>query len=420
MAIRDLKAMENNFGICRRGEIVTHYFLVLLLLSFFGLNSEFFTGNYTKYLMFTLLLVLWRGSLQVRNKYSKFILIFSFFVLMSCLYSSFLNNQKFHIVLASSYHYFSLLFFCYLVGKRLTYMEIERVIKLISITFCLAYIIQWLIYPVAIFTTALDTININDEVFRLRMPGSICCYCLFFYGLNRFLLSKRIEFVCYMLLGIVPILIQGFRSLIFLTLVSFFVLIIFVYRRSAKIVVYCLLGIAFVSALLNTSLGQQKMNEMLERQNSDQTFDNADYVRYLSFDYYWNYQFNKPYEKVIGGGVPSDADSRYYKQIESIKQYQHLWWMDLGLVGLVLIIGIPAVLLLVSLYVICIWRCKAPRLQFIRFTLLVVLLGSIFTSMELYRNGNILIFSLLLYSEYIYNVENPKKKLVLNDKNSRS
>lgn len=404
----------------QKGEIGIHYFLMLLLLSFYGLNTELLTGNYTKYLLFTLLLVLCYDSIQIRTKYSKPIIIFAFFVLLSCLYSSFFNDQKFYFVLASSYQYFSLLFFFYLVGRRLSYLETERVIKLISITFCFAYIIQWLIYPVAIFSTALDTININDEVFRLRMPGSICCYCLFFYGLNRFLLRKRIEFVYYMILGFIPILIQGFRSLIFLTLVSFFILIIFVYRQSTKVVVYCLLGIAFVSALLNTSLGQQKMNEMLERQKLDQTFDNEDYVRYQSFDYYWNYQFNKPYEKVIGGGVPSDPDSKYYKQIERVKQYQHLWWVDLGLVGLVLIIGIPAVLLLVYLYVICIWRCKAPRLQFIRFTLLVVLMGSIFTSMELYRNGNILIFSLLLYSEYIYNVENKNKKLILNDKNNRS
>lgn len=65
----------------------------------------------------------------------------------------------------------------------------------------------------------------------------------------------------------------------------------------------------------------------------------------------------------------------------------------------------PAVILLVFMYLYCMWKCKEPRLQYIRFTLFVVLFGSIVTSMELYREGNILLLSLFLYIEYKYHME---------------
>lgn len=70
-----------------------------------------------------------------------------------------------------------------------------------------------------------------------------------------------------------------------------------------------------------------------------------------------------------------------------------------------MVIGMPAVILLVFMYLYCMWKCKEPRLQYIRFTLFVVLFGSIITSMELYREGNILLLSLFLYIEYKYHME---------------
>ena len=133
--------------------------------------------------------------------------------------------------------------------------------------------------------------------------------------------------------------------------------------------------------------------------NIPHDFDNENYIRYSELDYYWNEYFTKPGEKIFGGGVPVDMSTKYRKDI----YYNNYAFTDLGLVGLGLIIGFPAVLLLVLCYVKCIWRFKEPKFQYLRFTLLLVLLGSLFTNAELYRTGNILLFSLFLYVEYINN-----------------
>lgn len=88
----------------------------------------------------------------------------------------------------------------------------------------------------------------------------------------------------------------------------------------------------------------------------------------------------------------------------------------LGIVGLSFIIGIPAVLLLVIIILRCAILCKDRELQYIRFTLLVVLLGSLFTSKELFRTGNMVIIGIFLYLEYIRNKE---LKLKLLDEKSK-
>lgn len=77
-----------------------------------------------------------------------------------------------------------------------------------------------------------------------------------------------------------------------------------------------------------------------------------------------------------------------------------LWWVDLGLIGLSYVIGIPTVLILVLLVLYCFHNSRSPDLCFIRCTLIVVFLGSIITSMEIYRSGNLIILSLLFYCSY--------------------
>ena len=94
----------------------------------------------------------------------------------------------------------------------------------------------------------------------------------------------------------------------------------------------------------------------------------------------------------------------YTKRINFARNNYSFRWTDLGIVGLSMIIGIPAVLILVLIYLRCIWLCKEPEIQFVRFTFLIVLLGS-GTTAEMYREGNILLLSFFLYLEYKYHKE---------------
>ena len=85
-----------------------------------------------------------------------------------------------------------------------------------------------------------------------------------------------------------------------------------------------------------------------------------------------------------------------------------LKWNDLGLLGLSYMIGTPTVLFLIILCIMCMWQCKAKELQWVRFAIAVSMLGTIVTSAELYRFGNLLLLGVLLYYVKIYNYQKMK------------
>lgn len=383
-------------------------FLILALLSFFGMSIISF--SFLDYVFLITILFLAVPGIKDNSLYSILIKLYVFFVLISCVYSWLFNKQNLITVIFHSYGYFAILFFFYLMTSKLSAKETEKILFTIALIFSLCYILQWLLYPSVLFSGAESHADVFENRYRVRLPGSICGYFLLLYSINIYLIEKKKILFLYAALGFIPIIIQGFRSLTALSLISSFLMIPFVTRSGKKSLVYSSLLVIVVVLAFTTPVVQSKMDEMLTRQNNEQTFSNEDYIRFRSFDYYWNKQFTKPYEKIIGGGAPTDKKSYYYKQIHNAIDYYHYYWVDLGIVGLSMVIGIPAVMLLVAMYLCCMWKCKEPRLQYIRFTLFIVLAGSIFTSMELYRKGNILLLSLFLYIEYKYHRE--QKKIV--------
>lgn len=390
--------------------IYRHLFLILLLLAFLGLRIFPIRMSNWDYPLLLVLVAAVYGGIQTKVAYSRLIILCTVFILASCVYSYFHHGQALYMVVAHSYKYLSILFFFYLVKHQISARTAERLLISVAVICCSCYIVQWFVYPTILFQGA-DSDSVSEIIYRVRIPGSISCYCLFFYGVNRFLLGDRIKSIIYILLGFLPILIMGFRSLLSVSFVSFFLMLPFTLKFTVRTFLFGLLGSVAVFFIMQTSLVQSKIEEMNRRNEAGQTFENEDYVRWRELDYYWYKQFKTPVEHIVGGGVPTDPTSQYAKDILGGAYGMSLYWNDLGLVGLSMIIGIPAVLLLVAMYLVCIWRLKEPELQYLRFTLIVILIGSLFTTAELYRSGNILLFSLFLYIEYKYHQERTPKRL---------
>lgn len=386
----------------RQSLVLKNVLLILLLLTFFGLMIFPIKKTQWDFVLFPVLIALVGFNIKILPKtlYAKIILLFVLLVLFSCFFSNFIHHQELYLVVVHSYNFFSLLFFFYLIKSEMSANEAERVLIVMSIICCCCYILQWLIYPTVLFSGAENNVNDENDYYRARIPGSLCCYCLFLYGINKYIISRKVKYFSFVVLGFIPIVIMGFRSLTFLTVIVSFLMIPFVVRRSGKTLFYSLFAAVLSVGAMQTEFVQSKMQEM-ERRQEFQTFSNEDYIRWHELDYYWNEHFNNPGEKWVGGGIPVDVKTKFRKDV----YYHNYTWTDLGLVGLSMVIGIPAVVLLVLIYLICMWNYKDIRFQYIRFTLLIVLLGSLFTTSELYRNGNILLFSLILYIQYKYSKE---------------
>ena len=384
-----------------RGKVIVKVTLwVLLFLAFFGLKI-LDKASHSDFVLFPLMISLTIFLIQKKTLYSKLIIVYVISVALSCLYSYFYNHQSLLLVVVHSYNFFSLLFFFYLMRVKPTAAEAEKVLITVAVICCCCYILQWMIYPtISLFFSIDEWMGATDGRYRARIPGSISCYCLLMYGINKYTLTREKKYLCPLVLGFIPIIVMGFRTLVFLTAVAAFIIIPFITRNLRRTALYSMLGVAFVVAILQTNLVQSKLEEMLDRQENEQTFENDEYIRYREFDYYWNEYFTKPGEKFFGGGVPVDMSTKYRRDV----YYNDYAFSDLGMVGCSMIIGMPAVFVLVLLYIICIWRNTEPEFQYLRFTLLIVLLGSVFTTTEMFRDGNILLLSIILYIEYIHHV----------------
>lgn len=349
-----------------------------------------FMGNLTKF---------WHE----KTPYNKPIIYYCLFLSISFVYSFIMHKQSPIYTVVHSFWYYGPLAYFVLLKYKPSYAQIERALLILCIIYCVCYLVQYLIYPTIIFSSAES--NVNDEKFRMRLTGSLFTYILYFMGANKYIQTKNTKYLGYIILGFLPMLIMGFRSLMLVSIVAVFAMIPFVVHSTKRTIVTSILCAGLVLGALQTDIVKYKINEMMERQEKGATLDNEDYIRYRSLDFYWNY-LDAPGEKIIGAGLPTDVKSTYKRDISSAIEYWGYYWVDLGLVGLSFMIGLPAVLLLVFMYSYSIWIARAPDIQFIRFCLAVVFIGSIFTSMELYRPGNLIIVPILFYMVYKHNEEN--------------
>ena len=374
--------------------------LALFLLGFFNCIVFSIVPGFHYIASYGLLLVflLYRKE---KFKYSKYIYLYLFFFLISCIYSHLYNGQLLFKTLGFSNIYIGICFSYYILKTKLSYEDIVQCIIFVSILYCIGYIIQWIVYPLTLFSGANDDGD-STEVYRVRIAGSLCAYVLFFYGFNMFFLRKNIKYLGYSVLAFIPIIIMGFRTLTVLSVLFVIAMVLCVKKNIIESIGYFILLGIFALVALQTDIVQNKMSEMMERQERGDTFDNPNYIRVVQFAYFTNEFFTKPGEQFWGGGAPA-GNTKYSQALTDVEETNGYYWVDWGLVGLTWIIGIPAVILLIVMYSHSAWRCKAPYLQFIRFTLILLVIGSLATTKELYRSGNILLASFLLCCEYRYN-----------------
>lgn len=378
----------------------------LILLNFFDII--FLNFNLINYVLTFIIFFYSYKSHKVIFPYKKAIFIYTFFIFCSCIYSHYYNGQIMYKVLFNSYDYLTLLFALLVMKYNLSSQHLLQIIKIISITFCCCYLIQWIIYPIHLFAGSLNDNTVTQNMFRMRMPGSICAFSLFFYGINQFLLNKQKINIVYIGLGFSVFMIMGFRTLLAFTLFFTLFLLYSVTKNIVKIIKYILLGCIITLGVSQIEFVQLKIKEMQARQEKGDNFNNKDYIRYLEYEYFTNKQFIKPGEKLVGGGVPVYDGNDYANSLNYASVTYGYFWVDLGLIGLSWIIGIPAVLILIIIIIQCTIKIKDKDIMFIRYTLLTILFSSLLTTAEIYRRGNFIIIALFLCIEYTRSLENKK------------
>lgn len=386
-------------------KILVCFFILILTTNFFDAIIFRDIGRPLVIMSFIILLFFLKKCRRDDYNMKQWVICIWIMIFGSIVYSNIVNGQSLLDVAVSSYFAFGFASFFVFQYFRLSYSDSITLIRVFSVFFCVCYLIQSASYPYVFFSGALVESEFNENYNRMRMSCSVCSYCLLFYGINRLCLKRDLRFLFYVFLGFFPILIMGFRSLNVLTILFTIYLIIAATKKMAHLTTVFVISAIISLTLLNIPLVQDKIEEMMIRQENEQTFGNKDYVRYSSLYYYSNV-FDKTTDRIFGGGVPKvpgnlTSEDPYIRKFCMGYQYG-LFWNDLGLIGLGFVLGFPTVLVIIILTIRTIIHCQERDILFIRCTLLTIMLGSIMTSQEFYRSGNFVFIGLLMYADYIY------------------
>lgn len=382
------------------GKINNLLFSFLLIVFFLGI-SLFQTRPFI-WLGLSIMIISAVRSFDKKDKFEIVIICYCSFVFLSCLYSLIFNRQPLITAIESSYHYFGVLFYFVVKRNNPSLDTLLKFLNIIMIITTICYVVQWMIYPTVIFNGAINDFDINDNSFRMRFYCSFLFYLMFLYGINRYAKEHKLIYLTYSVVSFLPILIMGFRSLIAMAIISMIMTFISVTKQNvSSYLKYIVIGSIIIYSSLQFPIVQDKIDEMIERQETEQNFSNENYIRNVALAYY-SLEFSSDITMwIFGGGHPQvgpdETPKNNYQRIFANAYSAQMYWNDLGIIGLSYIIGIISVLLLIYLCIMAMYKCKDKELQFIRFGIFCVLVSTIITSMELYRYGNLAVLGLLFY-----------------------
>lgn len=351
---------------------------------------------------------LW-GFKLVKNM-QTFYSIFLIAIFCNCTSSYLFRGQSYSISFFAYYQLWYLFFFFALALSHFRLYTTEKLLKWIILTVVVIYYVQLVIFPKALWGNAgAEWIANNDLYFRGLVVGGESAVSLgYLFFLNKFLVEKKKTNLVLMIICVIPFFIRGYRIMIMGAIICT-VLLYIKYQNKVNvlklILKLSLIAIIFVGIVLvlyqYVPIIQSSLDALQDRAGeSNQTFDNDDYIRMVSINYYYTSFFKSPIELFFGAGMIGN-NGPVADVFAKLMLYNYNF-TDWGLIGLSWYAGIPVVLCIVYYLIRGILQQVPKQYSYINAWFLYLLIVSI-TDPEMYQHYSFLIQSILLYMLYLIN-----------------
>lgn len=395
------------------------YGLFVLLTTFceFQLNVG---GNMLKWLHLAFLMFfLLRGYSKI-CQVKVFFTTFLVAIFLNCMSSLFFRGQNFSTSYFAYYQIWYLMFFYALALEKKNIDYVDTFLKWVILTVTVVYYIQLCIFPKVVWGNAgAEWVAENELYFRGLVVGGESAISLgYFYFFNKYLVNKNKVSLLLMIICAIPFFIRGYRIMITAAILGSLILYVRTQKRinyvlfALKIIIGAGLICGFILLLYQyVPIVQNSLDSLLNRSEGGQTFDNDDYIRIVSINYYYTEFFKNPIEMFLGAGMIG-ADGPVAEVFARLMQY-NFNLTDWGLIGLSWYAGMPVVLCIIY-YLLCgIFQKMPPSYRYVNAWFLYLLVISL-TDPEMYQHYSFLIQSILLYILYLVNPHFlclfPKKK----------
>lgn len=271
---------------------------------------------------------------------------------------------------------------------------IESFIIIGSILYIIVFLTQVLVYPIEIVDIGrID--EFNRGLLRFRIEGAGFLMLAGLLSLNRVFVNKKWIFSIFYILCMIGIFMLGFRTLLATAIFSSFILLIRISNKPFTLLLNSIFIAIILSGLYYVPIVNSYIKEVVEVTNNESDMSD-DYIRYLTFDFYYHDVNKNNYTLILGNGFPQE-DSEYgkYVQGEGVEDNGYIF-QDIGLVGFGIIYGVITLIVYLYLSIKAIFT-KTKREDVYLSCYFIYLITSSFTTTEIYRAGIFGVISLALY-----------------------
>lgn len=288
------------------------------------------------------------------------------------------------------------LFYYFLKAYKVQKDTILKALKYAGIIYCIFYLLNYIciIYGFSLIHVSDKALEIGIDA-RVRIPGSMLIAYLFFSSLSTFILQRKRKELLLCVLALSVILVMAFRTMIAGIALCAILELFYLKGVSKSIFGYVIIGTVVVIVLYNVPIIKQKVDYMVSKQEEkSQTFEDKDYIRWITYEYFTEHFFANNTEKVLGSG-PTGYGSAYTKKLVELQE-SGLYMVDWGLVGESWKYGIITIAGWIWFSLIMITRKWNTKYKYLAILYIYLLIISV-TTVEFSRLGNWVIHAAVLY-----------------------
>lgn len=391
--------------------LVKPLLVILVAVCFYKvsfINWWYYSDDY-KYLLVILSMIILSYK-KINSKCLAFMKYFKWIfglILINCVTCFFFRQQSIFVSLWGWQSFFLLLFYPVFKSWRLSLDNWEKLLRILISIILFAYIYQNLFIESTLFQNEKSIAIFGETRVKLFSDGILSIGIL--YYLNKYLVYKKKVYIVLFIVGLLMLFLQGYRSLAFSMLLSSFILFFLLYGFNAKRVILCILVLLPFSFVADIPIIRDKIDEMTNRTQSD-ILDGDNLVRMNDLYYFYNDHFENGYELFLGSGMTPlaiyrdkdtgkvetrKAPSQYSQHMSDMASVEHVFFVDLGLIGLSLSAGIPFTIVFIILLIQMI-KTKVPKeYLYLRIYPLYILIPGL-TSAISYKHSNLIYLVVLL------------------------
>ncbi len=372
--------------------------IIILLFCLFNL---FFGTAYELKLISVIAIIIYGlfSATKVTSIYKKVFILFFIGIIGATISCKVYRGQSFFDSIKAMQFYYGILFYFILKANKVNLKTVEDALLILICVLDILYISQYYLLPYGYNFLSIDDWMIGEGTemggTRLRVMSSGLYLVGLMYGLSKWYITKEVKYLPLFFLGVFIMLLAGYRQFV----ASLFVTIIYMFyaidrKINSKQIKYLILLGVIAIVILTIPAVQEKISGMLERNATGQNLGDSDYIRVVQFDFFTKEYFSNPIEFFFGSGIPYGS-SHFGKWFDSLTA-SGIQYVDWGILGMSWVLGIPTAAAIIWMFIKGI-RLKVDLQYKYLGMYLFFLLTTCITNWEMFRNGNFLVHSMVLY-----------------------